>query len=170
GELGPGELGPGELGPGELGPEELGPEELGPGELGPGELGPEELGPEELGPGELGPGELGPGELGPGELGPGELGPEELGPGELGPEEWLVTPDTSPAEELSFGFRETEKRCLIVLSNITKNPVAFKVRTTAPEKYRVKPSCSTCEPSTNVDILVSLHGGTNTILFNPHFQ
>ncbi|KAK2850522.1 hypothetical protein Q7C36_009305 [Tachysurus vachellii] len=65
----------------------------------------------------------------------------------------------SPAEELSFGFRETEKRCLIVLSNVTKNQVAFKVRTTAPEKYRVKPSSSTCEPSTNVDILVSLHGG-----------
>ncbi|XP_053352780.1 motile sperm domain-containing protein 2 [Clarias gariepinus] len=65
----------------------------------------------------------------------------------------------SPAEELSFGSRETEKKCLIILNNITKNQVAFKVRTTAPEKYRVKPSSSTCEPGANVDILVSLHGG-----------
>ncbi|XP_053483788.1 motile sperm domain-containing protein 2 [Ictalurus furcatus] len=65
----------------------------------------------------------------------------------------------SPAEELRFGSRETEKKCLIILNNITKNQVAFKVRTTAPEKYRVKPSSSTCEPGANVDILVSLHGG-----------
>ncbi|XP_055070614.1 motile sperm domain-containing protein 2 [Misgurnus anguillicaudatus] len=65
----------------------------------------------------------------------------------------------SPAEELSFGAKETEKKCLIILNNITKNHVAFKVRTTAPEKYRVKPSNSSCEPGANVDIVVSLHGG-----------
>lgn len=35
---------------------------------------------------------------------------------------------TSPAEELYFGSKETgEKKCLIVLTNITKNVVAFKV-------------------------------------------
>lgn len=100
----------------------------------------------------------------------------------------------SPAEELSFGSGETEKRCLIILNNITRDQVAFKVtrpcvrtcrgvrrtllfypltryfvdmcvirsqvRTTAPEKYRVKPSSSSCEPGANVDIIVSLHGGT----------
>ncbi|XP_026580247.1 motile sperm domain-containing protein 2-like, partial [Pseudonaja textilis] len=33
------------------------------------------------------------------------------------------------------------------------------VRTTAPDKYRVKPSNSSCEPGTSVDIVVSLHGG-----------
>lgn len=37
--------------------------------------------------------------------------------------------------------------------------MAFKVRTTAPEKYRVKPSNSSCEPGTSLDIVVSLHGG-----------
>ncbi|KAK5861081.1 hypothetical protein PBY51_022501 [Eleginops maclovinus] len=68
--------------------------------------------------------------------------------------------DVSPAEELSFGSAETEKRCLIILSNVTKNKVAFKVRTTAPEKYRVKPSSSFCEPGASVDIVVSLHGGS----------
>ncbi|KAA0715377.1 Motile sperm domain-containing protein 2 [Triplophysa tibetana] len=64
-----------------------------------------------------------------------------------------------PAEELSFGAKETEKKCSIVLNNVTKNHVAFKVRTTAPEKYRVKPSNSSCEPGASVDIVVSLHGG-----------
>lgn len=34
-----------------------------------------------------------------------------------------------------------------------------QVRTTAPEKYRVKPSNSSCEPGASVDIVVSLHGG-----------
>ncbi|XP_062390607.1 motile sperm domain-containing protein 2 [Sardina pilchardus] len=65
----------------------------------------------------------------------------------------------SPAEELSFGSKDSEKKCLIVLNNITKNQVAFKVRTTAPEKYRVKPSNSSCEPGASMDIVVSLHGG-----------
>ncbi|XP_048050790.1 motile sperm domain-containing protein 2 [Megalobrama amblycephala] len=65
----------------------------------------------------------------------------------------------SPAEELSFGAKESDKKCLIILNNVTKNHVAFKVRTTAPEKYRVKPSNSSCEPGASVDIVVSLHGG-----------
>ncbi|KAM9181451.1 motile sperm domain-containing protein 2 [Dugong dugon] len=66
----------------------------------------------------------------------------------------------SPAEELYFGTAESgEKKTLIVLTNVTKNIVAFKVRTTAPEKYRVKPSNSSCEPGASVDIVVSPHGG-----------
>uniref|UniRef100_A0A6J0T8N7 Motile sperm domain-containing protein 2 isoform X1 n=2 Tax=Pogona vitticeps TaxID=103695 RepID=A0A6J0T8N7_9SAUR len=71
----------------------------------------------------------------------------------------------SPAEELHFGSKETgEKKCLIVLTNVTKNTVAFKVRTTAPDKYRVKPSNSSCEPGTSLDIVVSLHGGCTVSL------
>uniref|UniRef100_A0A6Q2WXQ3 Motile sperm domain containing 2 n=1 Tax=Esox lucius TaxID=8010 RepID=A0A6Q2WXQ3_ESOLU len=65
----------------------------------------------------------------------------------------------SPSEELSFGSKESERKCLIILENVSKNQVAFKVRTTAPEKYRVKPSNSSCEPGMSVDIVVSLHGG-----------
>lgn len=72
--------------------------------------------------------------------------------------------DVSPAEELSFGSGDTEKKCLIILSNVTKNQLAFKVRTTAPEKYRVKPSSSSCEPGASVDIVVSLHGGSQASL------
>ncbi|XP_056435788.1 motile sperm domain-containing protein 2 [Gadus chalcogrammus] len=70
----------------------------------------------------------------------------------------------SPAEELSFGSKDTEKKCLIILFNVTKNQVAFKVRTTAPEKYRVKPSSSSCEAGASVEILVSLHGGYSASL------
>ncbi|KAJ7319594.1 hypothetical protein JRQ81_019105 [Phrynocephalus forsythii] len=71
----------------------------------------------------------------------------------------------SPAEELHFGSKETgEKKCLIVLTNVTKNTVAFKVRTTAPDRYRVKPSNSSCEPGTSLDIVVSLHGGCTVSL------
>ncbi|TKC34371.1 hypothetical protein EI555_005302, partial [Monodon monoceros] len=66
----------------------------------------------------------------------------------------------SPAEELYFGSTEPdEKKALITLTNVTKNIVAFKVRTTAPEKYRVKPSNSSCDPGASVDIVVSPHGG-----------
>lgn len=66
----------------------------------------------------------------------------------------------SPAEELYFGSIESgEKKTLIVLTNVTKNIVAFKVRTTAPEKYRVKPSNSSCDPGASIDIIVSPHGG-----------
>ncbi|XP_040057083.2 motile sperm domain-containing protein 2 isoform X2 [Gasterosteus aculeatus] len=68
--------------------------------------------------------------------------------------------DVSPAEELCFGSAETEKKCLIILGNVTKNQLAFKVRTTAPEKYRVKPSNSCCDPGASVEIVVSLHGGS----------
>ncbi|GAB1303278.1 Motile sperm domain-containing protein 2 [Apodemus speciosus] len=65
-----------------------------------------------------------------------------------------------PAEELYFGSIESgDKKTLIVLTNVTKNIVAFKVRTTAPEKYRVKPSNSSCDPGASVDIIVSPHGG-----------
>lgn len=34
---------------------------------------------------------------------------------------------SSPAEELNFGSGETERKSLIILSNVTKNQVAFKV-------------------------------------------
>lgn len=34
---------------------------------------------------------------------------------------------SSPAEELSFGSVETERKSLIILSNVAKNQVAFKV-------------------------------------------
>ncbi|KAF7663096.1 hypothetical protein LDENG_00218450 [Lucifuga dentata] len=61
----------------------------------------------------------------------------------------------SPAEELNF----EQKRCLLILHNVTQNPVAYKVRTTAPEKYKVKPGSSSCAAAGSVEITVSLREG-----------
>ena len=47
-------------------------------------------------------------------------------------------------------------------------PLSRQVRTTAPEKYRVKPSNTSCEPGAFVDIIVSLHGGTLDTGSAPH--
>lgn len=46
-----------------------------------------------------------------------------------------------------------------VISIQTDSMMCPQVRTTAPEKYRVKPSNTSCEPGASVDIVVSLHGG-----------
>ncbi|KAK0139069.1 Motile sperm domain-containing protein 2 [Merluccius polli] len=66
----------------------------------------------------------------------------------------------SPAVELCFGQSESDRRCVILLHNITKHPVAYKVRTTAPDKYRVKPSSGSLELGSSVEIMVSLHGSS----------
>uniref|UniRef100_A0A8C7LJR8 MSP domain-containing protein n=1 Tax=Oncorhynchus kisutch TaxID=8019 RepID=A0A8C7LJR8_ONCKI len=73
--------------------------------------------------------------------------------------EHCYTFESHNPDDLCFGHREGEKRCLIMLSTVTKNQVAFKVRTTAPEKYRVKPSSSSCGAGESMEITVSLHGG-----------
>ncbi|XP_061431729.1 motile sperm domain-containing protein 2 isoform X1 [Lethenteron reissneri] len=64
----------------------------------------------------------------------------------------------SPAEELQFGSRESggDTKCLMVLTNATQAPVAFKVKTTAPEKYRVRPSNGNLEPGASCDVQIAL--------------
>uniref|UniRef100_S4RPB8 Motile sperm domain containing 2 n=1 Tax=Petromyzon marinus TaxID=7757 RepID=S4RPB8_PETMA len=66
--------------------------------------------------------------------------------------------DPSPAEELQFGSRESggDTKCLMVLTNATQAPVAFKVKTTAPEKYRVRPSNGNLEPGASCDVQIAL--------------
>lgn len=49
------------------------------------------------------------------------------------------SPPSSPAEELSFGSGENEKKSLIILSNVTKNQVAFKV---SCDGIHMHPVCS----------------------------
>ncbi|CAL8282619.1 motile sperm domain-containing protein 2 isoform X1 [Gadus morhua] len=66
----------------------------------------------------------------------------------------------SPGRELCFGQSMGDRRCVILLENIPKNPVAYKVRTTAPDNYRVKPSSGVLDPGSSVEIMVSLHGGS----------
>ncbi|XP_016111997.1 motile sperm domain-containing protein 2 [Sinocyclocheilus grahami] len=51
----------------------------------------------------------------------------------------------SPSEELRFGAKESEKKCLIILNNVTKNHVAFKMHVSNPENYRVSADSKVCE-------------------------
>nr|DBA34380.1 TPA: hypothetical protein GDO54_001942 [Pyxicephalus adspersus] len=48
-------------------------------------------------------------------------------------------------------------------STVFKGPL-LHIRTTAPDKYRVKPSNSSCEPGSIVDIVVSLHAASTASL------
>ncbi|XP_075997686.1 motile sperm domain-containing protein 2-like [Genypterus blacodes] len=65
----------------------------------------------------------------------------------------------SPAEELDFGTTASQRGCLLILQNVTQTSVAYKVRTTAPEKYKVKPGNSSCAAAATVEITVNLREG-----------
>ncbi|KZW01521.1 VAMP-associated protein [Exidia glandulosa HHB12029] len=62
-----------------------------------------------------------------------------------------------PAQQLSFQRPLTSliKRSLSI-SNPNKEPVAFKVKTTAPKLYCVRPNSGRIEPNDTVDVLVML--------------
>ncbi|MEJ1281286.1 motile sperm domain containing 2 [Cricetulus griseus] len=63
--------------------------------------------------------------------------------------------ETSSKEDIEGDGKES----LETISNEEQPVLSEKVRTTAPEKYRVKPSNSSCDPGASVDIIVSPHGG-----------
>ncbi|ELV13928.1 Motile sperm domain-containing protein 2 [Tupaia chinensis] len=63
--------------------------------------------------------------------------------------------EASSKEDIESDAKET----LETISNEEQTGLLKKVRTTAPEKYRVKPSNSSCDPGASVDIVVSPHGG-----------
>ncbi|XP_002737832.1 motile sperm domain-containing protein 2-like [Saccoglossus kowalevskii] len=67
----------------------------------------------------------------------------------------------SPAEDLEFIATEHNKEAhsVISLCNNTQGLVAFKVKTTAPEVFRVKPSAGTIAPGKSNDVHVSLQSG-----------
>ncbi|XP_054982087.1 motile sperm domain-containing protein 2-like [Sorex araneus] len=66
----------------------------------------------------------------------------------------------SPGDALCFGG--PGENSLITLTNVTQNPVAFRVRPTAPEKFRVRPGSSSCEPGATVAVAVSPRGALTT--------
>ncbi|EPY87952.1 hypothetical protein CB1_000205002 [Camelus ferus] len=63
--------------------------------------------------------------------------------------------EASSKEDIESDGKET----LETISNEEQTALLKKVRTTAPEKYRVKPSNSSCDPGASIDIVVSPHGG-----------
>lgn len=72
----------------------------------------------------------------------------------------------SPADQLTFvaelGGREVYD--VITLTNTLVYPIAFKVKTTAPEKYRVRPSTGVVKPGEAFEVYVYLQPGyINTV-------
>ncbi len=85
----------------------------------------------------------------------------------------------SPSEELRFGAKESEKKCLIILNNVTRNPVAFKVRrqpiTHAEEIIKSKKYSRTQRKSIFTSLLdcacqVLMHKPMKSLLFGPKFR
>lgn len=66
-----------------------------------------------------------------------------------------------PAEELCFQIEENVKEIFstISLSNTLNNPVAYKVKTTSPEKFRVRPSGGLVMPGSPVIVFVHIQPG-----------
>ncbi|CAI9732204.1 Hypothetical predicted protein [Octopus vulgaris] len=66
-----------------------------------------------------------------------------------------------PADELCFQLDENVKEIYstISLSNTLTNPIAYKVKTTSPEKFRVRPSGGVVRPGSPVTVNVHIQPG-----------
>lgn len=99
--------------------------------------------------------------------------PEEKTPGEKSPTPEPASKTTKeeevclgkvlrirPANELLFEYdMERATTTSLLLTNVGTMHVAYKVKTTAPTKYRVRPSLGTVGPGGTVEILVNLLPG-----------
>ncbi|XP_037078113.1 motile sperm domain-containing protein 2-like [Pollicipes pollicipes] len=65
----------------------------------------------------------------------------------------------SPGEEVRFPSDLPNARIPLTLNNINAGSVAFKVKTTSPEKFRVKPSSGVVSPGCHVTIELALCEG-----------
>ncbi|XP_052246361.1 motile sperm domain-containing protein 2-like isoform X2 [Dreissena polymorpha] len=71
-----------------------------------------------------------------------------------------------PAEEVEFAVEEEGGEACdnIILKNTHTHDVAFKVKTTSPEKYRVRPSSGYIKPGSETEVSVHLQQGyQNTV-------
>ncbi|XP_063844950.1 motile sperm domain-containing protein 2-like [Scylla paramamosain] len=64
--------------------------------------------------------------------------------------------DIDPGEELVFSSCRIGVTASIVLTNPTANPLAIKIKTTSPEKYRVKPSVGVLEGEGQLEVGVTV--------------
>lgn len=72
----------------------------------------------------------------------------------------------SPAEDLMFVIEEGAKESTdtIVLKNTLPYSIAYKVKTTSPEKYRVRPSSGMIRAGSQVEVVITLQQGyQNTV-------
>ncbi|XP_046997171.1 motile sperm domain-containing protein 2-like [Schistocerca americana] len=65
----------------------------------------------------------------------------------------------SPADTINFAFDGTELTGSITLMNTDEGIISYKVKTTSPEKFRVRPSTGTLMPSASVSISITLQPG-----------
>lgn len=66
-------------------------------------------------------------------------------------------PPLSPVNELVFsGGRDKELVCTLSLSNTSQNPAAFKIKTTAPRRYKVRPNLALIQPKSATKVQVLL--------------
>ncbi|XP_052767071.1 motile sperm domain-containing protein 2-like isoform X2 [Mya arenaria] len=71
-----------------------------------------------------------------------------------------------PAEELEFVIQEDSQEAsdTITLKNSLPYNIAFKVKTTSPEKYRVRPSSGYVKPGSETEVVIHLQQGyQNTV-------
>ncbi|XP_031618036.1 motile sperm domain-containing protein 2-like [Contarinia nasturtii] len=73
----------------------------------------------------------------------------------------------APAEIITFSKVGTELIGSVDIFNIVKYPITYKIKTTSPEKFRVRPSTGILTPGSAVNISVVLQSGPNvTLLLN----
>ena len=75
-----------------------------------------------------------------------------------------LTVSLRPQETLTFSVQQSNSESLpqiIKMSNNREVQVAYKVKTTAPEHYRVKPTVGLIEPGQDVEVSVQLTPGEN---------
>ena len=69
----------------------------------------------------------------------------------------------SPAEELRFEFTDASKEMndILNLTNNTQKQIAYKVKTTSPEKYRVRTSSGLIKPGMTASVSIYLQASTS---------
>ena len=59
------------------------------------------------------------------------------------------------------GSRDTELPCVLSLSNSSQEAAAFKIKTTAPRRYKVRPNLALIQPKSVAKVQVVLVPGTS---------
>ncbi|ESN99649.1 hypothetical protein HELRODRAFT_176820 [Helobdella robusta] len=79
----------------------------------------------------------------------------------VSPEDYLIYNRASDSDDAS---------ALITLQNKSPTPVAFKIKSTNPDAYRVKPVSGIVSPMSNAEIVVTLLAGKQMNTSNDRFQ
>ena len=72
----------------------------------------------------------------------------------------------SPVNELVFsGPRDKELLCTLSLTNTSRDcPAVFKIKTTAPRRYKVRPNLSLVQPEAKTKVQVLLVAGSPSVV------